>query len=124
MERRPRPTRDATPARPRSKPRARRAGPGSFLRWVGVAVLLAIALAYVQPVRSYLQARSKVEERRAEVARLAGEKRGLERRLAEARTDVFVERAARRLGLVRPGERLFIVTGIEEEKPGAGGGVR
>ena len=84
------------------------------LRWLGVAVLAAIALAYVHPLRAYLHARAEVEQRRAEVAELEGKRRDLSRRLALAGTDGFVEREARKLGLVKPGERLFIVKGIRK----------
>ncbi|HEX2044301.1 MAG TPA: septum formation initiator family protein, partial [Gaiellaceae bacterium] len=62
----------------------------------------------------YRQARADVSARRAEVERLQRTNRELERRLAHAETTEFVEREARKLGLVKPGERLFIVTGIEE----------
>jgi hypothetical protein len=80
-----------------------------LLRWLGVGVLLLIAVSYVQPLRSYRAAQDEAERRRAEVRALENEKRGLDARLADARTDGFVEREARKLGLVRPGERLFIV---------------
>jgi cell division protein FtsB len=84
------------------------------LRWLGVAVLVVIALSYVHPLRSYEAARGRVADRRAELAALERENGGLERRLALSGEDSFVEREARRLGLVRPGERLFIVTGIQD----------
>ena len=87
------------------------------LRWIAVAALVAIALAYVQPLRSYLRLRAEVDAKRAKVAELAREKRELTRRVEFARTDAFVEREARKLGLVRPGERLFIVTGVEDADP-------
>jgi cell division protein FtsB len=83
------------------------------LRWLGVAVLIAIALSYVHPLRSYQAARGRVAERRAQLASLEGENARLERRLAQSGEDAFIEREARRLGLVRPGERLFIVKGVE-----------
>jgi hypothetical protein len=73
-----------------------------------------IAAAYVQPIRTYRAAHAEVELRRSQVAALEREKRELAARLAIARTDAFVEREARRLGLVRPGERLFIVSGLAE----------
>ena len=79
------------------------------LRWLGAAVLVVIALSYVSPLRAYREARDEVEARRAEVAKLEQKRRELRKRLAYARTDAFVEREARKLGLVRPGERLFIV---------------
>ena len=81
------------------------------LRWLAVAVLATIAAAYVQPLRAYLSARDHVARRHAEVAALERERRVLAARLAHARTDEFVVREARKLGLVRPGERLFIVNG-------------
>lgn len=86
------------------------------LRWLAVAILIAIAVAYVHPLRSYRDARADVEARRSEVSRLEDEQRLLEQRLTLAGTDEFVEREARRLGLVRPGERLFIVKGVERRE--------
>lgn len=86
------------------------------LRWVGALVLVAIAVAYVHPLREFQGARADVAERRAEVDRLTRANRALEGDLARTGTPAFVEREARRLGLVKPGERLFIVTGIEEWK--------
>ena len=52
----------------------------------------------------------------AQVNRIARANAVLEERIAEAETSTFVEREARRLGLVKPGERLFIVTGIDQWK--------
>ncbi len=94
---------------------ARRRGPSRstlVLRWVSVAVIGAIALAYVHPLRSYREARSEVENRRAEIAQLERETELLAQQLARAGRDDFVLREARELGLVRPGERLFIVKGV------------
>jgi cell division protein FtsB len=79
-------------------------------RWLGVVLLALIAAAYVQPLRAYRDARDDVEARRAEVAALEQEAARLETRLRVARSDEFVEREARRLALVHPGERLFIVS--------------
>jgi cell division protein FtsB len=73
-------------------------------------VLAVIAISYVQPLRSYQSARQEVDRREAEVAALQREKRTLDARLESARTDQFVEREARKLGLVRPGELLYIVS--------------
>jgi cell division protein FtsB len=99
--------------------RGRRARPSRSalaLRWIGALVLVAIAVAYVHPLREFRAARADVAERRAEVDRLTRANRELESDLVRAGTSAFVEREARRLGLVKPGERLFIVTGIDEWK--------
>ena len=87
-----------------------------LLRWLGASVLAAIALAYVQPLRAYLAARSEVARSEAAVAALERTNRSLERRVEVAGTDEFVVREARRLGLVKPGERLFIIQGAESAK--------
>jgi len=81
------------------------------LRWLAVVALAAIAAAYVHPIRSYTDARGDVERRHADIAALEREQRRLEARIEVAETDEFVAREARKLGLVRPGERLFIVNG-------------
>ncbi len=81
------------------------------LRWLAVVVLAAIAAAYVHPIRSYMDARGEVDGRKADIAALEREQERLDARIKVAETDEFVEREARKLGLVRPGERLFIVNG-------------
>ena len=88
----------------------------ALLRWLGLAVICAIAVAYVQPIRAYFDAEDDVAVHRAEKAALLAKQTKLKRRLTLADTDDFIEREARRLGFVRPGERLFIVQGIEAWK--------
>ncbi|HEY7197792.1 MAG TPA: septum formation initiator family protein [Gaiellaceae bacterium] len=83
---------------------------------VAVGALLAIALAYVRPLQAYFAAKDEVAARRAEVAALEREQAKLERRLAISGTDAFVVQEARKLGLVRPGEQLFIVKGLREAR--------
>jgi cell division protein FtsB len=92
------------------------------LRWIGVAILLVVAVGYVQPLRAYQQAEEDVAARRAQVERMEQRNERLERQLEEAGTNEFIERSARRLGLVKPGERLFVVTGLEQWKRDRKGG--
>ena len=73
--------------------------------------MLFIAFLYSQPLRSYLSTRDALAERTAEVRELRAKKQRLERRLEEGDTPAALMREARRLG-VKPGERLFIVKGI------------
>jgi cell division protein FtsB len=96
--------------------RGRISRPTHALRWIGLAILLVVAVGYVQPVRAYLDATADVEARKTEVVRMASANVRLEERIAETETPEFVEREARKLGLVKPGERLYIVTGIDEWK--------
>jgi cell division protein FtsB len=83
-----------------------------LLRWLGVGVVVFIAFLYSQPLRSYLSTRDALAERSAEVRSLREQKLRLERRLEDGDTPAALMREARRLGYVKPGERLFIVKGI------------
>jgi cell division protein FtsB len=86
------------------------------LRWIALVVLLAAAVGYVQPLRAYRDAKADVAARQAQIARVERANADLEQRVAETDTPEFVEREARKLSLVKPGERLFIVTGIDQWK--------
>jgi cell division protein FtsB len=94
--------------------RARKRPPRSSLalRWLALGALVLVGLLYVQPARTYLERRDAVAARAAQVRGLEGERLTLERRLAYVRSEAAVAREARRLGYVKPGERLFIVKGI------------
>ena len=84
------------------------------LRWLAVAVTLVCAFLYYRPLRTYLEKRQTLAERRAEVATLQAERRRLQMRLAAASRPSVLLLEARKLGLVKPGERLFIVKGIDD----------
>ena len=86
------------------------------LRWAGAAVLVLIGLSYIHPLRSYRHAQADVAKRKAAIAALERQNAELSRKLTLAGESDFVVREARRLGLVRPGEHLFIVNGAESEK--------
>ena len=101
-------------ARVSKKRRFRRRVPrGRFLlRWLAVGVVLFIGFLYSQPLRSYLSTRDALAKRSEEVRSLRAKKERLERRLEAGDTPAALMREARRLGYVKPGERLFIVKGI------------
>jgi len=82
------------------------------LRWCIVGVALFVAFLYYQPLSSYLQTRAAMNERADEVQRLREERARLQARLADSETVTALAREARRMRLVRPGERIFIVKGV------------
>jgi len=92
--------------------RRRPARSSILLRWLAVGAIVLVGLLYARPLRSYLNTKHDLASRATDVRVLRAERRALQRRLAEASTPEALERQARRLGLVRPGERLFIVKGI------------
>jgi cell division protein FtsB len=100
-----RPTRKARSRRPRRSALA--------LRWLALAALVLVGVLYYRPVRAYMNTKRTLSQRTAEVRALRARKHQLERRVATAATDAALVREARRLGLVKPGERLFIVKGLE-----------
>jgi len=83
------------------------------LRWAAVVALCLVALAYYRPARTYVATRHTVAARAAEVQKLRDQHRLLERLVSASSSDAELAREARRLGLVKPGERLFIVKGID-----------
>ena len=85
-----------------------------IMRWAAVATLAVVALLYYRPLHSYVETRSSVQERKAEVRELRANRDELARRLREADTPEALARRARKLGLVKPGEELYIVKGVEE----------
>jgi cell division protein FtsB len=97
--------------RARAKTRSARA-----LRLLALGVVVFAGLLYYQPLRSYFERRDAVAERGKEVAALRARKRELERRFDASRSPEALAREARRLGLVKEGEHLFIVKGIDAWK--------
>ena len=94
--------------------RSRKPPPRSryVLRWVGLAAIVLVGLLYARPLRSYVEAKHDLARRTADVRALQAEKRELQHRLAESSTGEALTEQARRVGLVRPGEKLYIVKGI------------
>jgi cell division protein FtsL len=82
------------------------------LRWLGAAILVVIALSYIHPLTSYRHARQQVRDRQASIAALERDNAELTKKLLDAGKSEYVVREARRLGLVREGEHLFIVKGV------------
>lgn len=83
-------------------------------RWLAAALLIGVAVAYVQPAKSFQTAKSEVARKQSEVETLERKRDRLKKRVALAATDTFVEREARTIGLVRPGETLFLIQGVEK----------
>jgi cell division protein FtsB len=98
----------------RSKKKARARRTTLLLRWSLLGTAALVAFLYYRPLASYVETRATLNERAAEVRSLREEKFRLEQRLADSSTTVALAREARRMGLVRPGERLYIVKGIKD----------
>lgn len=97
------------------RPRSARA-----LRLLAVGVVVLAGFLYSQPLASYLERREALAQRSDDVAALRARKRELELRLEASKSPEALAREARRLGLVKEGERLFIVKGVEAWKRARG----
>ena len=81
-------------------------------RLLAICGLALVAFLYWKPTHTYLHSKHQLQTRNAEVQALRAEKLRLQRRIAQAGTDAQLVREARQLGLVKSGEKLFIVRGI------------
>jgi cell division protein FtsB len=79
-----------------------------------LVLLVIVAGVYVQDILSYLSARGQADQQSATVKRLTRENTQLtrEQHTLEDPTTVVLE--ARALGMVRPGERPYVVTGLPQ----------
>ena len=75
--------------------------------------LALVGLLYWKPVHTYLHTKQELHTRQLDVQSLAAERRKLAQQIAAVGSGSTLVREARELGLVKPGERLFIVRGID-----------
>src|SRR3954454_22859820 len=96
---------------PRRRPSARRIGVRRALLALGVCF---VAYLYYHPLQAYLDRKHELAARQADVQALRAQNERLERQLKTSATPQALARAARlQLSLVKPGEKLYIVKGIE-----------
>ena len=81
-------------------------------RLLALGGLVLVAFLYWKPTRTYVRTKHDLERRQAQVADLRQERARLVARNATSQSGAALVREARRLGLIKPGERLFIVKGI------------
>ena len=71
-----------------------------------------IVLSYLSPARHWLQQSGTASRQKQELTQLTTEKKRLERRLRALRDPGALEREARRLGMVRVGERSYVIENL------------
>ena len=79
-----------------------------------VLVLFGVLVSYLNPVVNLVDAwrDSRVSEEK--LAELQRENVALEQQVDDAASPLTVEREARRLGMVRPGERSYVIRGFDD----------
>jgi cell division protein FtsB len=108
----------ATPHPPRRKPqRVPLRAPKLRVRWerlgrLGLLFVLTIVVGlYVEHTLSYVSTRSQADQQKAIVGRLARQNAELTRTLNSLNQPSTIVRDARSLGMVRPGEQPYAITG-------------
>ena len=108
-------TATASPSRPRVAARKRTRAAGSGIRWERVGrvallgVLAVIVLLYIPPVTHWIQQSRTADRGHEQVRQLKRQRAELRARLHELTAPGAVEREARRIGMVEPGERPYVV---------------
>ena len=74
-----------------------------------LVVLGVILLLYIRPVTHWIQQRSTAAHSRADLQQLKAEHDRLERRLHTLKGSKAIERQARSMGMVKPGERSYVI---------------
>ncbi|HEY6771136.1 MAG TPA: septum formation initiator family protein [Solirubrobacterales bacterium] len=98
--------------------RVRRKSGASRIRWdrLGrialVLVLFLVLVSYLNPLVNLLQAWQGSKSSDAQLAQLKQERLELTHRLREVSSPAALEREARRLGMIKPGEHAYIVHGL------------
>lgn len=86
-------------------------------RIIILGLLTALLLGYVGPVSGYLAQRSEFRTESAKLAVLEHNRETLRRQIADLNKADVLEARARSIGLIKPGERAFIVRGDLDPPP-------
>jgi cell division protein FtsB len=81
-------------------------------RWALLFVLALVLYLYVGPATTWVSTWKEARQKREEVATLRAENERLRARRDDLKRDSALEREARRLGMVKAGERAYIVEGL------------
>jgi cell division protein FtsB len=81
-------------------------------RWALLFVLGLVIYLYIGPARNWVSTWSEAREKRSEVATLRAENDRLRAHRDDLKRVSALEREARRLGMVKAGERAYIIEGL------------
>lgn len=88
-------------------------------RIIVLGLLTGLLLGYVEPIKGYLAQREQLERRRARLAELIQQRAEARRELRMINTPQVLEKRAREFGLIKVGERAYVIRGELAPPPGA-----
>lgn len=109
------------PASQRARRGRRRSGPArprGGIRWdrlarISLLVVLALILAsFIGPAAKYVEAWKLSHQTRSELVQLQTEHKQLKHRLKQLHNPGSIEQEARKIGMARPGEKVYVVKGL------------
>jgi cell division protein FtsB len=77
-----------------------------------LVTLVVIVLSYLSPARHWLQQSGTAKRQKQELSQLTTQRKRLQQRLHALRDPGALEREARRLGMVRVGERSYVIENL------------
>ena len=81
-------------------------------RWALLFVVALLLYLYIGPTRTWYTTWREAGQKREQVAALRAENERLKARRDDLRRESALEREARRLGMVKAGERAYIIEGL------------
>jgi cell division protein FtsB len=81
-------------------------------RWALIGVFVLVLYLYIGPSRTFVSTYFEAKRKRADVEELRAENRRLNARRAALMRPSALEREARRLGMVKAGEKEYVVRGL------------
>ena len=78
-------------------------------RWALICVFAFVIYLYIGPARTWVSTYAEAKRKREDVAALRGENRALRERKRQLQQRAAVELEARKLGMVKAGEKLYVV---------------
>jgi hypothetical protein len=78
-------------------------------RWALICVFAFVIYLYIGPARTWVSTYAEAKRKREDVAALRGENQALRERKRQLKRRGAVELEARKLGMVKAGEKLYVV---------------
>ena len=85
-------------------------------RWALIAVFAFVIYLYIGPAATWVSTYQEAKKRRSEVAALKAENQRLRERRRELQDPASLEREARRLGMVKAGEKSYVIEGLPKQR--------
>ena len=86
-------------------------------RFIVLGALIAVVLAYLGPVRGYFEQRAELQGYQSALRAAETERDRIARQIDALEQPAVLEARARELDMVRPGERSFLIDGLQPAAP-------